>query len=330
MKHITVFKDSTMYAGWPANHGAWQWGNEFLCGFMRGPHEKTGMHNIGHPYEKVQARSLDGGETWNVEIPNIDFNASLVTTMRDGDLVVNLPPKDFIYRFCGVYDTGGETCYQYGGFYASSNRGKRWSDPYELLGLDSVYHDDQICTSRTARLDDFFFFSVADKNFWGSDVTFCTKFDGHRFEVISQVCNDSYRAVMPAVTKIDSTIYCALRRRYAGQCWIDLFASEDNAQTWSYRSRVAETGGNNGNPPALMSVGNKLICAYADRGFRCMCYSISEDAGRTFKEYLIRQGEESDIGYPRLFKREDNKLVCVYYWSDKGEPQRIESTLFEV
>ena len=28
--HGVVFADPVLYCGWSANHGAWQWGNEFL------------------------------------------------------------------------------------------------------------------------------------------------------------------------------------------------------------------------------------------------------------------------------------------------------------
>lgn len=34
--HGEVYTELDIYAGWPANHGAWQWGNEFLVGFLRG------------------------------------------------------------------------------------------------------------------------------------------------------------------------------------------------------------------------------------------------------------------------------------------------------
>lgn len=45
MEHRTVYAEHGMYAGWPANHGAWQWGDEFLVGFMRGPYKK---YQSGH------------------------------------------------------------------------------------------------------------------------------------------------------------------------------------------------------------------------------------------------------------------------------------------
>jgi hypothetical protein len=35
-RHIVVYKEPGRYAGWPANHGSWQWGNEIVVGFEVG------------------------------------------------------------------------------------------------------------------------------------------------------------------------------------------------------------------------------------------------------------------------------------------------------
>jgi len=324
MKHITVYQEPHMYAGWPANHGAWQWGDEFLCGFMRGPYERGGMHAIGHPYEKVQARSLDGGETWTVEIPNVDFSASAVFQPAP------LFNTDAIIRACGVYDTGGEDCDPAGGFYLSPNKGHGWFGPYMFTGLEDFFQDNIVNTSRTAVFGFHVFVSVADRLYWGSDQTWCCYHDGETFTPLSKIVDDSFRAVMPAVTVIGGTMYCALRRKdRGGHCWIDLFSSKDFGHSWNYCSRVAETGGNNGNPPALIAVGDGLVCCYANRSTHTINASVSYDKGLTWEATELRRGEEADIGYPRLFMRKDFKLVCVYYWSDVGEPQHIEATVFD-
>jgi len=327
MKHITVFSDPSMYAGWPANHGAWQWSDELLVGFMCGPYERGGMHNIGEPYEKVQARSLDGGETWTIEKPNVDFSASV-----EGNRAPNFDLSRDIIRVCGVYDTGGEDCNPQGGFYLSQNKGQGWFGPYGFTGVEDIFSTDPnlINTSRTAVLGNNVFISVADRHHWGSDQTYQLYHDGMEFALMSKVCGDAFRAVMPAVTHIDKTMFCALRRKdRGGRCWIDLFASEDTGATWEYRSRVAETGGHNGNPPALLAVGHCLFCVYANRSAKTINVSKSFDFGQTWDAYVLRSGEEADIGYPRLFKRRDAQLVAVYYWSDAGEPQHIEATIFD-
>ena len=44
--HVEVFNEAGRFAGWPANNGIWNWGNEIVVGFTLGYHkEKTG-HTI--------------------------------------------------------------------------------------------------------------------------------------------------------------------------------------------------------------------------------------------------------------------------------------------
>jgi hypothetical protein len=68
---LKVFYQENRFAGWPANNGIWQWGNEILVGFNLGylaPPEEKGLHQIDpvRPRSSMLARSLDGGETWSV------------------------------------------------------------------------------------------------------------------------------------------------------------------------------------------------------------------------------------------------------------------------
>jgi hypothetical protein len=69
--HLKVFCEKGRFAGWPANNGIWQWGNEILVGFSLGylaPPEKQGLHQVdpARPRSIMLARSLDGGESWLV------------------------------------------------------------------------------------------------------------------------------------------------------------------------------------------------------------------------------------------------------------------------
>lgn len=70
--HVKVYAVPGRFGGWPANHGAWSWGNEILVGFGAGYYQDLGdRHNIdrGKPEEHLLARSRDGGETWIIETP---------------------------------------------------------------------------------------------------------------------------------------------------------------------------------------------------------------------------------------------------------------------
>lgn len=324
MQHTTVFAQTGVFAGWPANHGSWQWDDEFLVGFIRGKHHVGGMHNVRGRLEKVLARSLDGGETWSVEVPNVDFDAEQVSPAPRFDLQIS------IIRVCGDYDHGGEECWAHGGFYLSSDRGKSWQGAFSFDGIELT--DKQVATSRTCVLDGLVFLSARMKNSWGTDFTYCATHDGKKFASKAIVCDDQHRAVMPAAARVGDRIAVALRRLGPWKCWIDCVVSDDGGETWSKPHHVADTGQDNGNPPALIEAGGSLFCAYGNRTGCKVLINRSDDGGYSWKQYLtLRQGVAPDIGYPRLFKRSDGKLVCVYYWTDEfAMPQRIEATIFEV
>jgi hypothetical protein len=325
MQHVTVFGANGVYAGWPANHGAWQWGDEFLCGFIRGRHHLGGMHNVAGRLEKVMARSVDGGESWAVEVPNVDFNAKMTAPAPAFDL------KDSIIRVSGGYDHGGEKCAKQGGFYLSSDRGRTWTGAFSFDGIE--FSDKQKNTSRTCVLGGLVFLSAANDRHWGSDFAFCVTHDGQKFVGKSIVLDDDARAVMPAAAKVKNRIVVALRRRGSRRPggWIDSVFSDDGGETWSAPLHVAETGKDNGNPPALVESNGKLYCAYANRSQHAIEVMASEDGAYSWKAHaLLRKGGAPDIGYPRLFKRSDGQLCCVYYWTDEfAMPQRIEATIFE-
>src|SRR4030042_212946 len=72
MHQVTVFRKEGGFAGWPANGGLWSWGNEIVVGFkLRARKPGKDFHAIdrSRPATRAQARSLDGGETWQLEEP---------------------------------------------------------------------------------------------------------------------------------------------------------------------------------------------------------------------------------------------------------------------
>lgn len=321
--HDVLYADPRLYCGWPANHGAWQWGDEFLVGFIAGRWQRKSMHNIdADTMRKVQARSLDGGRTWTVEDPGVDFEC------------IDPGPADRAYdttrdilRVCGVYDHGGDVCHEGGGYYLSANRGKTWAGPFAFAGLEQRRGGDLICTSRTAVLGNLIFLSNGQRDVWGTDATFCAEIenDGDRmgFRFRGTVCEDDARAVMPGVAEVSGRIVVTLRRRKSGvrAGWIDAFGSDDQGATWRKLAFVGDTGSHNGNPSALLALPDgRLICTFANRDFGSMVCAISDDRGESWSAKLFREGGKSDIGYPRLFLRSDGTPVCVYYWADKDMP----------
>jgi hypothetical protein len=50
IEHVDVWRHAGRYGGWPANHGMWSWGDEFLVGFTAGV-LKTG-DPMRHPIDR--------------------------------------------------------------------------------------------------------------------------------------------------------------------------------------------------------------------------------------------------------------------------------------
>src|SRR5207244_13339713 len=95
LRHVVVYREEGRFAGWPANHGIWSWGDEILVGFSRGYYKDRGrFHHIDHdrPEEFLLARSRDGGLTWVVEQPEPPGALSGTTGMRHGTVPPDAPP----------------------------------------------------------------------------------------------------------------------------------------------------------------------------------------------------------------------------------------------
>lgn len=332
MEHITVYSEDQIYAGWPANHGMWQWGNHILVGFMRGEYKESNfaIHRIGRPYEFMQARTLDGGYTWKIESTGIT-DIFVENNFLDPELL----QPDEIIRARGSFDHGGDSVPRQGGYWKSSDFGLHWHGPFEFVGWENWLKDDESVTTRTEKRGNFIACSKAKTYNWGTDESFMLYYNREtmKFEHWSDICIDHHRAVMPSLAFDNDNLitYAALRRRGAHMgCWIDLYTT-DNFMDWHYVSKIADAPGDNGNPPALVMGNGSLYCAYGNRSEESIMCAKSTDQGITWKHFPIREGGTVDIGYPQLTIREDGKLVCVYYWAEEDNdlPQRIECSIFD-
>ncbi len=150
---------------------------------------------------------------------------------------------------------------------------------------------------------------------------------------------DQCRAVMSQTVRLENgKLISAMRRRYEGHNWVDAYLSEDGGQSWTFLSEVGDAGGGNGNPPALnITDKERLVAIFGNRkepGTMMVVYS--DDEGNSWSEpKILRDGygsvdmETIDLGYPRLLKRKDGKMVALYYWSTKDCLHHIAATIWD-
>src|SRR5436305_10246074 len=141
VKNVVVYRESGRYAGWPANDGIWSWGNEILVGFERGYFKfSDNRHSIDwdRPAEHVLARSLDGGETWELEHPESlkpspGALVAKVHTEPGGKALTDCPDAiDFTNPNFAFSVRMEDVNVGPSRFYYSYDRGKNWKDPFRL------------------------------------------------------------------------------------------------------------------------------------------------------------------------------------------------------
>jgi len=318
-----VYYEAGKFAGWPANNGLlWHWGDdEVVVGFERGEFCCISGHNICGEHYSLLARSTDAGRTW-IDPPNY-YGDVWSSYPSPGD--INFAHPDFAMR------VGDDR------FFISYDRCRSWQGQYWMGEFGEATVDNWEKTSRTDYIvngpnDCLVFMSARPPGGeFGSDRAFCVRTtDGgatFQFQGWMVPPEDPYRGVMPSTVRCSETkLVSALRRRNmdAGcDAWVDVYSSNDNGQTWTFLSRVGETGCENGNPPALVRlVDGTLCCAYGNRSIMRMYIRYSEDEGRTWgDEITLRNdwddcaGDRQDLGYPRIAQLANNDVICTYYWS---------------
>lgn len=345
IQHYVAAIERDKFHGWPANNGVWQWGDEILVGFTQGEFDARDGHNITGIQESKFARSLDGGETWEMFDPENFLDDENEKWLPKGKKHLD-DPIDFAHRGFAmrVFATGyhGNDDPE-GGFYYSYDRGATWNGPYylgtihhhpELEGKTLTPRTDYIVTGEKGC---FIFITANDNARGGTSRVACirTTDGGLSFDFVTWVTPQTteYRAIMPSTVQLSDTKFLLTFRKINTdkskmESTIDAYASEDRCRSWSYRSTVKEIR-TNSNPPALVRLDDgRLCCIYGDRDTGKMCGKYSADEGATWgEEFVIRESYQSvdewaDMGYPRLIQRTDGKLVAMYYWASPELPQQ--------
>jgi hypothetical protein len=347
LRNVVVYYERGRFAGWPANHGMWAWGNEILVGFSRGYDKDRGrFHHIDHdrPEEFLLARSKDGGATWSVEEPRPPGALIGTPGMRHGLLPPNSPTEhpvelderiDFRHPGFAMTVRMENTNSGVSRYYYSYDRGTMWRGPYRLPLFDQkgvMGRTDYIIDGP----DRCLLFLTASKANGREGRPFCagTTDGGRTWQFLSFIGpQPAGYAIMPSTVRISPThLVTTIRRQDSPQSWIDAYASHDDGRSWSYLSRPEPDTGE-GNPPSLLRLpDNRLCLTYGVRappfGIRAR---LSGDGGRTWGGAITLRddGSSTDLGYVRSVVRPDGNLVAVYYYSDRTRPERyIAATIW--
>ena len=329
MKHIIVYEQRGKFCGWPANAGIWAWDSEILVGFtLREYERKADMHsiNLDARPQNVFARSVDAGNTWSLEAPDV-LNTHTEPKHCDGGIDFRHP--DFCMTVRGSR------------FLVSSDRGKSWDGPFSLPSFGCIRLEsrtDYLVTSASSCL----LFLTASKPDGKEGRPFCARIEdgGKTIEFLAWIAPEpTGYAIMPATVRTSENSLVTAIRRHEGEDdtqknWLDVYRSGDDGQSWSFLAKPsADAGLHGGNPPSLVRMPSGLLCLVYGRrrppyGIRAV---FSRDDGETWShEHTIRSDARTwDIGYTRTVICPDGKLLSLYYYTTERNPeQHIAGTVW--
>ncbi len=341
VQHNKVYFEKDMFGGWPANHGIWIWDNEILVGFGMGYYKDQGeRHHIDREKPEIHmlARSLDGGETWELEDPGekgylLTEGGYLHGVTRPGVTLPELMESeggiDFTHPDLALTVRTNSIHAGIGRIFYSYDRGDTWKGPYRLPDFDSpgiAPRTDYIVDSK----DECTLFITAAKENGKEGRPLCvrTTDGGKTWNLLSWIGPEPEDfSIMPASVRLSETeILVTVRMREGPERWIGTYLSMDNGESWEYLGKAVPNVGT-GNPPAMIQLEDGRICLVY--GFRAEPFSIratlSSDNGRSWGDEIVLRddGASTDIGYVRAVQRPDGKVVAVYYFTDEASgPER--------
>ena len=273
LERVKVYSEPGRFAGWPANHGIWSWGDEILVGFSRGYDKDNGADyhiDPDRPEDFLLARSKDGGATWSIEVP--DPPGALVGTrgMRHGAMPPGIAeerpsalrePIDFTHRDFALAvhmadHRKGASC-----FYFSYDRGRSWRGPFglPLFGQRGVMgRTDYIVEGRDTCL--VFLTATKSDGTEGRPFSARTTDGGLTWQFLAFIGPEPRGyAVMPSTVRVSATDLVTTlpparlspqmdRRVYIARRWPIMVLSRD-ARPGHWRGKPAVPGAPGGPPP---------------------------------------------------------------------------------
>jgi len=343
VKNVVVYKEAGRFAGWPANHGIWSWGNEIVVGFEIGHFKYSDKsHSIDYekPAEHVIARSLDGGETWKIERPSAlkpppGIRIAGVPADVGGKEPVDCPGGiDFTRPGFALTARMANIHVGPSRFYYSYDRGKTWEGPFKVpeFGQKGIAARTDYLVEGRRELTVFLTAAKSDGR-EGRVICARTKDGGANWELVGFVGPEPEGrdyAIMPSSVRLSATsILTSVRHRN----YIEAYRSNDNGKTWRLLGKPAPDTGR-GNPPSMVKLKDgRIAITY---GYRASPFGIrarlSSDEARSWGDEIILRADGGcwDLGYPRTVQRPDGKLVTVYYFNDAEDKERyIGATIWD-
>ncbi|MDR3638615.1 MAG: sialidase family protein [Isosphaeraceae bacterium] len=340
VQHVVVYAEPGRFAGWPANHGMWAWGDELLVGFSRGYYKDRGsFHHIDHdrPEEFLLARSRDGGLSWSVESPRPAGALGGTQGMRHGKKPAELPdeeptdlktPIDFTHPDLALTFRMENSNNGVSRFYFSYDRGHVWRGPFRLplFGQKGVMARTDYLVEGPKQALLFLTASKANGK-EGRPFSARTTDGGLTWEFLAFIGPEpTGYAIMPSTVRVSpGELVTTVRRKDGEKSWIDAYGSHDDGRSWSLLSRPEPDTGE-GNPPSLLHLPDGRLCLTYGRRARPygICARLSSDDGKTWSDAVVLRddGGANDVGYVRSIIRPDGAVVAVYYYNDRSGPSR--------
>lgn len=335
-RHVVVYEKPGRFAGWPANHGIWSWGNEILVGFDAAPFVyRVDSHAISkeHEVDQLLARSLDGGETWTIEQPPElatpgweryqGYPAGKGGALKESPAEkIDFTHKDFALtaRLTGNPGTSR--------LYYSCDRGKKWMGPFRLPDFGhkgTAARTDYIVNGKH---DLMLFTTLAKKNGREGRVACTRTRDGGKTWTLEgligpEPAEERDYAIMPATLRFGPQhLYSAVRRRG----FIEAYRSMDDGKSWKHEGEIAPDIGA-GNPPSMIRLNDGRVALVY--GYRQLPFGIrarlSADEGKSWSDQFVLRadGGNRDLGYVRSVQRPDGAVVSVYYYNTDEKKERF-------
>lgn len=328
--HKIVFRQDGRFGGWPANNGAWAWGDEFLVGFSAAWHKEQDAKRHQIDYDKPEdawfARSLDGGRSWSIERPSTIWGADeAVARLRPLDEAVDFSRPGFAMTL--RFHKSGPAY-----FFYTYDKGKTWRGPYEFpkLGTSGINARTDYIVHGSREMTAFLTAQKANGK-EGRPICVRTTDGGMTWSLLSHIGPEPANfSIMPSTVQLDPESFLTTLRvkQDEERSCIEAWISRDRGVTWSWLGTpVPAAGGQSGNPPDLIRLRDGRLCLVygyrsVPRGIRAR---ISADEGRSWGEELVLRDDavSHDLGYSRSFEREDGMIVSVYYYNDGIHNERF-------